>query len=60
MMGVVLTGIYGFLFFTLLSNDYALLIGTIGLTAILGATMYFTRNIQWYEKIQIQTNLESA
>ncbi|RZT93228.1 inner membrane protein [Ancylomarina subtilis] len=44
-----LTSIYGFLFVTLQLADYALLMGSIGLTLILAATMYFTRNINWYE-----------
>lgn len=44
----VLTGIYSFLFVTLQLSDYALLMGSIGLSGILGATMYFTRNIDWY------------
>ena len=43
-----LVGIYGFLFVTLQLADYALLMGSAGLTLILGATMYFTRNINWY------------
>ncbi len=40
--------VYGFLFVTLQLTDYALLMGSIGLLLILGATMYFTRNIDWY------------
>ncbi len=44
-----LTSIYGFLFVTLQLADYALLMGSIGLTLILAATMYFTRNINWYD-----------
>ena len=44
----VLTGIYGFLFVTLQLTDYALLMGSIGLMLILATTMYFTRNINWY------------
>lgn len=40
---------YGFLFVTLQLADFALLMGSIGLTIILGATMYFTRNIDWYK-----------
>lgn len=43
-----LVGIYGFLFVTLQLTDYALLMGSIGLTLILALTMYFTRNIDWY------------
>jgi len=44
-----LIGIYGFLFVTLQIADYALLMGSIGLTLILGLTMYFTRNVNWYK-----------
>ncbi len=47
-------GIYGFLFVTLQLADYALLMGSIGLALILGITMYFTRNINWY-KINMKT-----
>ncbi|MCH7513607.1 MAG: cell envelope integrity protein CreD [Bacteroidetes bacterium] len=49
-----LVGIYGFLFVTFQLSDYALLMGSIGLTLILGATMYFTRKINWY-KLNIET-----
>jgi inner membrane protein len=49
-----LVGIYGFLFITLQLADFALLMGSIGLTLILGATMYFTRKINWY-KLNIET-----
>jgi inner membrane protein len=44
-----LAGIYGFVFVTLQLKDYALLMGSIGLALILGITMYFTRNIDWYK-----------
>ena len=40
---------YTFIFVTLQIQDYALLIGSIGLTAILAFTMFITRNINWYE-----------
>jgi inner membrane protein len=46
---VTLVGIYGFLFVTLQLADYALLMGSAGLTIILGLTMYFTRNVNWYK-----------
>ena len=49
-----LAAIYGFLFVTLQLEDYALLMGSIGLTIILVATMFFTRKINWY-----QLNFES-
>jgi inner membrane protein len=40
---------YTFVYITLQVQDYALLIGSIGLTAILAFTMYITRNINWYD-----------
>lgn len=40
---------YSFVYITLQVQDYALLIGSVGLTAILALTMYITRNIKWYE-----------
>lgn len=39
---------YAFVYVTLQLQDYALLIGSIGLTAILAFTMYITRKINWY------------
>ena len=46
---ICLIGIYGFLFTTIQLTDYALLMGSIGLILILAATMYFTRNVNWYK-----------
>lgn len=45
---LTLIGIYGFVYVTLQLADYSLLIGSIGLSVILGLTMYFTRKIDWY------------
>ncbi|MBB3698214.1 cell envelope integrity protein CreD [Flammeovirga yaeyamensis] len=55
MLSLILIGIYCFLFTTLQMVDYALLLGGIGLTIILGATMFYTRKINWYQ-LQIDTN----
>ena len=44
-----LGGIYAFMFFVLNSEDYALLMGSIGLFVILAIVMYSTRNIQFYK-----------
>jgi inner membrane protein len=44
-----LVTIYAFVFVVLNSQDYALLIGSIGLFAVLGVVMYATRNIQFYQ-----------
>ncbi|HSI76646.1 MAG TPA: cell envelope integrity protein CreD [Lunatimonas sp.] len=47
-LGLILIGSFGFLFVTINSQDYALLLGSLGLFIILGTTMYLTRNIDWY------------
>lgn len=46
---ILLILIYSFLFVTLQLTDYALLMGSVGLVVILGATMFFTRKVNWYE-----------
>jgi inner membrane protein len=49
---LIITGIlallYGFFFSILQLQDYALLMGSLGLLIILGTIMYLTRNIDWY------------
>jgi inner membrane protein len=47
-MAPVLGAGYLFLYGTLQSEDYALLIGSLGLFAILGAVMLLTRRVNWY------------
>jgi inner membrane protein len=42
------TALYGYLFVLLTNEDYALLIGSIGLFMILAAIMYVTRRVDWY------------
>jgi inner membrane protein len=46
--GAALTGLYGFLFIVLKMEDYALLMGSLVLFAVLGIFMYTTRKIDWY------------
>ncbi len=46
---VILILTYSFVYITLQLQDYALIIGSIGLTLILAFTMYITRNVNWYE-----------
>ena len=41
---------YGYLYFVLKSEDYALIMGTGGLFAALALTMYLTRGIDWYRE----------
>jgi inner membrane protein len=46
----VLSFLYVFLFVILQSQDYSLLIGSIGLFIVLGTFMYLTRRINWYKQ----------
>ena len=48
LMGGLLTSLYGFLFVLLQIQDYALLVGSLGLFAALAAVMWLTRKIDWY------------
>jgi inner membrane protein len=41
---------YSFIFVITVQQDYALLIGSIGLFTIVGTLMYFSRKIQWYAR----------
>ena len=44
----VLTTLYGYLYIVLLIQDYALLIGNIGLFIILALVMFLTRKMDWF------------
>jgi inner membrane protein len=44
----ILAVLYTFIFVIIQLQDYALLIGSIGLFIILGLVMYFSRKIDWY------------
>ncbi len=46
-IGIALTVLYTFIFVIIQLEDYALLVGSIGLFAILAAVMYFSRKIDW-------------
>ena len=48
MVGVVLVALYSFLYILLQLEDYALLMGSIGLFVVLTTVMYITRKIDWY------------
>jgi inner membrane protein len=40
--------LYGYLYLLLMNEDYALLIGSLGLFVILGAIMFVTRRVDWF------------
>jgi len=44
----ILTILYSFIFVIIQLQDFALLIGSIGIFMILGMVMYFSRKIDWY------------
>ncbi|HAH56432.1 MAG TPA: cell envelope integrity protein CreD [Flavobacterium sp.] len=46
-IGVSLSSLYTFLYVIIQLENYALLVGSIGLFAILAAVMYFSRKIDW-------------
>ena len=47
-MGALLAGLYGYLYVLLQLEDYALLLGTVGLFAVLATVMWVTRDLDWY------------
>jgi inner membrane protein len=46
-VGAALTGLYSYLYVLLQAEDYALLLGSIGLFLILAFVMYITRGLDW-------------
>lgn len=44
----LLTVLYCYLFIVLQLEDYALILGSVGLLVILAVVMYMTRRIDWY------------
>ena len=55
----ILTILYCYLFIVLQLEDYALILGSIGLLIILTVVMYITRKINWYEIETAQKGNES-
>ena len=49
----VLVILYGFLYLNLQLQDYALLLGSIGLFIMLAIVMYLTRNFDWFSKLDV-------
>jgi inner membrane protein len=47
-IGAVLVVLYSYLYILLTNQDYALLVGSIGLLLVVAAVMYLTRKIDWY------------
>jgi len=49
LMATIMLGIYGYLYSLLQMENYALLAGAVGLFVIVGAVMFLTRNVSWYQ-----------
>ena len=47
-MGGILLLLYGYLYIVLQLEDYALIMGAVGLLLVLATIMYITRSIDWY------------
>ncbi|WP_306352003.1 cell envelope integrity protein CreD [Flavobacterium sp. '19STA2R22 D10 B1'] len=47
LIGISLTALYGFIYVIIQLENYALLVGSIGLFAILAAVMFISRKIDW-------------
>ncbi len=45
---LILVVLYAFIFVIIQLQDFSLLVGSVGLFAVLAAAMYFSRNIDWY------------
>jgi inner membrane protein len=54
----ILILLYAFLFVLLQLQDYALLMGSVGLFLILGSVMYLSRKINWYSTNEVKPNEE--
>jgi inner membrane protein len=49
LLGSILTLMYTFIFVIIQLQDYALIVGSIGIFLILAITMYFSRKIDWFQ-----------
>ena len=47
-VGLGVAALYGYLYVLLMNEDYALLIGSVGLFLILAAVMFVTRRVDWF------------
>lgn len=52
LIGGLLVGLYSYLYGILQLEDYALLMGSIGLFVIMALVMYFSRKVNWYQQTE--------
>lgn len=48
MVGAALLLVYALLYWLVIDEQYSLLVGALAVLALLGATLYLTRNVNWY------------
>ena len=53
-LGIFLVLLYVFLFILIQLQDYALLLGSIGLFVAMGLIMYTSRNVDWYSTTSLK------
>jgi inner membrane protein len=54
LLGGILTVLYSYLYVLLQIEDYALLIGSLGVFAVLGTVMFVTRKLDWSSAMRIR------
>lgn len=52
LQGLILVLLYGFIYVIMQLEDYALLMGSIGIFIILGIVMYLSKKIDWYGELK--------
>ena len=50
-VGGVVAALYGYLYVLLHNEDHALLVGSVGLFAVLAGVMWLTRGFDWFERV---------
>ncbi len=53
LLGLILTVLYSYLYILLQIEDYALLVGSLGVFLVLAAVMYVTRGLDWSSALRI-------
>jgi inner membrane protein len=52
MFTILLLIFYSFIYVIILQQDFSLLLGSVALFLIIGAVMYFSRNVRWYKNLE--------
>jgi len=60
LQGIILAVLYGFMYITIQLQDYALLMGSIGIFIVLVLIMYLSRNVDWYSVAANKSSLDKS